>query len=352
MINAIQHIGFGVNDRDRSWSFYRKLGFDVPMSLNQSRASRMEPLVGGDYERKVVIAANLLGGATLEIFQYLSTEPKPYPVDWNWGNPGMSATALKVRDLNKALDLFGDMPESIVSRPTDWPANPSWKAALVKDPDNLLIYLVEIPGMPYSLKLNGNFIGGIVFSTVAVSDMERSLEFYRNVLDYKDIVYDWQGYDPMLSSIPGGNRRMRRVMLKDSRPSTSFYSFYLDRGMIELVEVEGDKGKHIYNARRWGDVGQMEICFDVHDIKATFDELKKRGAEPLLEPNTEDFDMGHGSTAFFAYFKDPDGTMIELAEATKLKITNSIGIDLKKRKPGKALPKWLMKMSRHKRYKD
>ncbi|MCK4231310.1 hypothetical protein KAX21_00040, partial [candidate division WOR-3 bacterium] len=73
MITALQHVGFGVADRERSWAFYRRLGFDVPMSLNQSYASRMEPIVGGDYERKVVIAANLMGGAALELYEYLST---------------------------------------------------------------------------------------------------------------------------------------------------------------------------------------------------------------------------------------------------------------------------------------
>lgn len=352
MINAIQHIGFGVADRDRSWAFYRKLGFDVPMSLNQSYASRMEPLVGGNYERKVVIAANLMGGATLELYEYLSTQPMPLPEKFMWGDPGMNATALKVPNLARALDLFKDTPETIIAGPLNWPAYPSWRAALIKDPDGLLIYLVEIPEMKYSICRKKDSVGGVVFSTIAVTDMKRSLEFYRKILDYSEVVYDWKGEDTMLGSIPGGARPMRRVMLRDPRPSSSFFSFYLDRGMIELVEVEGSKGKHVYEGRRWGDVGQMEVCFDVYDIRATFNELVRRGAKPMLEPNDEDFDMGHGSTALFAYVADPDGTMIEMAEPTKLNITKAIALDLRKRKPGKSFPTWLMKMSRFNRYKE
>lgn len=352
MITAMQHLGFGVADRDRSWVFYRKLGFDVPMSLNQSYASRMEPIVGGDYERKVVIAANLLGGATLELYEYISTDPMPFPADWRWGNPGMSATALKVTEIERALGLFADSTDTIIAGPMPWAANPAWKAALIKDPDNLLIYLVEIPGMKYSLRRDGKRVGGAIFPTIAVTDMERSLRFYRDILDYSQVVYDWKGIDPMLASIPGGDRRMRRVLLHDPRPSISFYSFYLDRGWIELVEVEGEKGPHIYEGRRWGDIGQMEICFDVYDIRATFDELVSRGAKPLLEPNTEDFEMGHGATALFAYFADPDGTIIELAEPTRLNLVKKMGFNLRKRKPGKAFPAWLMKMSRFNRYKD
>lgn len=352
MITALQHVGFGVADRERSWAFYRRLGFDVPMSLNQSYASRMEPIVGGDYERKVVIAANLMGGATLELYQYLSTNPKPFPADWRWGNPGMSATALKVTEIERALGLFANSTDTIIAGPMPWAAKPSWKTALIKDPDNLLIYLVEIPGMKYSLRRDGKRVGGAIFPTIAVTDMERSLRFYRDILEYSQVIYDWKGIDPMLASIPGGDRPMRRVLLHDPRPSTSFYSFYLDRGMIELVETEGRKGAHIYYGRRWGDIGQMEICFDVHDIQGTFDELKRRGAEPLLEPNSEDFEMGHGATALFAYLADPDGTMIELAEPTRLNLVKKIGIDLRKRKPGKVLPRWLMKLVRFNRYKD
>lgn len=352
MITAMQHYGFGVQDRDRSWAFYRKLGFDVPMSLNQSYASRMEPLVGGDYERKVVIAANLLGGATIELYEYTSTEPRPFPVDWRWGDPGMSASALKVPDINRAVELFAESRDTVVADPQPWPPKPEWKAALINDPDGLLLYLIEVPGISYSLRRDAERVGGAIFPTIAVSDMERSLHFYRDILEYKDIIYDWKGNDPMLASIPGGDRSMRRVLLHDPKPPTSFYSFYLDRGWIELVEVEGSKGNHIYHGRRWGDVGQMEICFDVHDIDATFDELKRRGAMPLLAPNTEDFDMGNGSTALFAYFADPDGTMIELAEATQLKLSEKHHIDLRKRKPGKPLPRWLMKMSRFRRYKE
>jgi len=352
VITAMQHYGFGVRDRDRSWKFYRKLGFDVPMSLNRSFASRMEPIVGGDYERKVVIAANLMGGATLELYQYTSTEPRPFPSGWRWGDPGMSASALKVTDLTRALMIFADSAGTVIAGPLPWPAKPEWKAALIKDPDGLLIYLVEIPDMGFSLRRKGDTVGGAIFPTIAVTDMERSLGFYREILDYKEVVYDWKGNDPMLASIPGGTRAMRRVLLHDPRPSTSFYSFYLDRGWIELVRVEGSRGRHVYHGRRWGDIGQMEICFDVYDIQATFDELKRRGAKPLLEPNTEDFDMGHGSTALFAYVADPDGTMIELAEATRLKFTDKLSIDLRKRKPSKPLPAWLMKMSRFKRVKE
>ncbi|MBA7618422.1 hypothetical protein ES703_25748 [subsurface metagenome] len=352
LINVLQHVGIAVSDRDRSWAFYRRLGFDVPMTSDQSYITRLKPLTGGDYERKVVLAGNLMGGATIEIFQFTSTEPVSYSKDWQWGDPGITAMALKVPDLVKALELFKETPDMLVAGPAPWSANPAWKAALLKDPDGLLIYFVEIPGMNYSLRRSTDYVGGIVFASIAVSDMERSLDFYRQVLDYTDVLYDWNGTDPMLSAIPGGERPQRRVMLSDPRPSTSFFSFYLDRGMIELVEVEGSKAPHIFHGRRWGDIGKTEICFDVYDIRSTFEELVRRGAEPVIEPNLEDRDLGLGVSALFGYLADPDGTLIELSEPTRLRLIRKISLDLRKRKPGKAFPAWIMKLSRFNRYKE
>jgi len=348
VINALQHIGIGVADLERSWEFYRKLGFDVPMTTDKSYIPRLAPLTGGNYERRVVFAGNLLGGAAIEIFQFTSTNPQPLSKHWKWGDPGISSIALKVPDLAAAMKLFED--SEIISHPQEWQAKPEWKAALVKDRDGILINLMEIPDISYSLKLPDIQAGGIIFPTVAVSDIERSLTFYRDVLDYSEIVYDWKGVDSTLASIPGGRRKQRRVMLSNPKPSTSFFSFYLDRGMIELVEVRGRKAPHIFYRRRWGDIGITEIGFDVYDIKTTFQELVDNGTESVVEPNVEEDSFEGGASALFGYVADPDNTMIELAEPTRLKITKKLSLNLKKRKPGKPFPKWLMKLSRLNRY--
>lgn len=348
MINALQHIGIGVADLDRSWSFYRRLGFDVPMTMDQSFIPRLSALTGGNYERRVVFAGNLLGGAAIEIFQFTSTKPEPCSNDWKWGDPGISSIALKVPDLESAIKLFDE--SEIISPPGQWLAKPEWNAALLKDPDGISLHLIQIPDLTYSLNLSDVSVGGIIFPTVTVSDIESSVPFYREVLNYSEIVYDWQGIDPALTSIPGGKRKQRRVMLRDPRPSSSFFSFYLDRGFIELVEVEGRKSPHIFHNRRWGDIGITEIGFDVHGIKTTYEDLVKKGAKRVIEPNIEEDSFEGGASALFGYVADPDGTMIELAEPTRLNLTKKLSLNLRKRKPGKPFPSWLMKLSRFNRY--
>jgi hypothetical protein len=47
----------------------------------------------------------------------------------------------------------------------------------------------------------------------------------------------------------------------------------------------------------------------------------------------------------FTYTEDPDGTLIEFVETHKLPILKKLGwfMDMKKRKPGKPLPDWMIK---------
>ncbi len=56
------------------------------------------------------------------------------------------------------------------------------------------------------------------------------------------------------------------------------------------------------------------------------------------------FDMGDAAGQF-AYIEDPDGTLIEFVEAHKVPIVKKLGIaiNLKKRNPEKALPKFILK---------
>ena len=56
----------------------------------------------------------------------------------------------------------------------------------------------------------------------------------------------------------------------------------------------------------------------------------------------------------FTYIEDPDGTLIEFVETHKIPIAKKINwyLDLKKRNPEKALPKWMLKALGLNRVKD
>lgn len=86
--------------------------------------------------------------------------------------------------------------------------------------------------------------------------------------------------------------------------------------MIVLVEARGYEGKPIYEGRRWGDVGIMEMAVEVVEIEDTYKTLLERGAVPFAAP--ADVDMGMGTKGAVAYIKDPDGNPFEMAEAKKI----------------------------------
>jgi hypothetical protein len=56
------------------------------------------------------------------------------------------------------------------------------------------------------------------------------------------------------------------------------------------------------------------------------------------------FDMGEAA-GHFSYIEDPDGTLIEFVETHKVAILKKLGLylNLRKRDPHKALPKWMLR---------
>ncbi|MFO7964957.1 MAG: hypothetical protein R6U50_13625 [Desulfobacterales bacterium] len=85
----------------------------------------------------------------------------------------------------------------------------------------------------------------------------------------------------------------------------------LPSGTIKLIYIEGG-GRHIYDGRAWGDVGCMELCFDVSELQGTVAEMEGKGMDIYLPPVM--MNMGTGSKGFAAYIRDPDGTTVELVE--------------------------------------
>jgi len=352
-IHAIQHIGIGVNDHEKSWKFYRDiLGFVVPVSKAHSEASRMGSLTDGIQKRKVVIALNLLGGAVIEIFQFTSKSVRPRP-KIKWGDTGILGFSLKVRDIEKAAKSLKKAGAEILTKPDHMTPSGSldWKQMFFKDPDGNILSLIQADEMLFSLKRRKANIGGIAVTSIGVSNMDRSLHYYKNVLGYSKIIYDWDGTDSNLSSIPGADKKMRRVMLTKPEGSTSLFRYFFKAGMIELIEVKSESQNRIFNNRGWGDQGIFELCFDVNEIGNTFKNLVNNGASPVLEPNIDAFDMGEETSALFGYVNDPDGLYIEIVEIAGFRIMNGIKFDLRKRGVNKPLSPFLMKMLRFAREK-
>jgi catechol 2,3-dioxygenase-like lactoylglutathione lyase family enzyme len=321
MINAIQHVGIGVQNRDISFDFYNNaLGFSVLMSKSTDNCSGMLPVLGNDETRNVAIALNPHGGALVEIFQYVSRPPVPIPKNVDFTYNGFLYYGLKVKNLKKSLDIIKKHGGSSVTSSMDFSPmkNRGWKTAVFTDPDGIFGILIEYPESNVGYGNGIPRIGGIEYTAIGVSNLKDSVDFYSNILGYDKLLYTYEGSCSEWDTLFGEGRKIKRALLMKSEKAQGQFKHFLRGGMIELIQVEGNRKKHNFDGRKWGDIGFMELCFDVTDIHSTVDEIKNKGIPITVPPHRQN--MGLGTSAEFAYIYDPDGSLIEFADIDKLPV--------------------------------
>ena len=311
MITAFQHVGMGVHDTDRTYEFYRKLmGFRVKLSDQTTYLEEMAPIIGAVVEMRALMAANLRGGAVIELIEHTSTRPMEPPQPVQWGDIGYLELGLKAFKLDQLyLDLKSRGVEFLTPvRSMELSTGGRERYAYLRDPDGLLLQLVEVEGGKKPA------VGGVRHVAIGVSDMEKARAFYRDVLGFGDVLHEFKGRMPELDEVTGG-KEMELAVLGHRPQGESAFAALLERAVVKLVYTPGYKGKVIYEGRRWGDIGLMEMAFDVSDLAGTVSGLIAKGAE-LYHPPTH-VDMGSGTMASFSYIKDPDGNVVEMVEVEK-----------------------------------
>jgi len=347
-ISGIQQIGVGVTDVKKSWKWYREnLGFDIPVVDAPGTAEKMLKYTGGQpQERHAIIAVNIQGGGGLEIWQYLTREPKQADFQIQAGDLGVFAAKIKSSQIKKT---YTDLKEKKVKL----------LSALEKDPKGNKHFFFEDPyGNVFQMvennvifKKSKAFNGGVFGAIIGVTDIEKSIRFYSDVLGFDTIEYHETGVFSDFSGLKRGDKKFDRVLLSHSKPREGAFSNLLGSGQIELIKVYDAEPKKIYEDRFWGDPGFIQICFDVRNMKVFKEHCSKTGFPFTVDSNPEIyetggkiFDMGEAA-GHFTYTEDPDGTLIEFVETHKIPIFKKMGLDLNlmKRKPDKALPDWMLK---------
>lgn len=131
---------------------------------------------------------------------------------------------------------------------------------------------------------------------ITVSDMERSVAFYRDVLgfevtgtgeafDEEDKPLDLQGVHLLSTAMSCGNCQ------------------------IELLQFLSPPG--LAEAPKMSDAGCMHMALAVDDIHAVYDKLLTAGVQVNAPPQKDD--SGY-EWSYWMFFKDPDGTMIEVVQ--------------------------------------
>jgi len=347
-ISGIQQIGIGVGKAREAFNWYRvNFGMDLVFFEDAAVAKLMLPYTGGKPRaRHAILALNMNGGGGMEIWQYTERTPEPPAFTPEPGDLGISVAKIKCANAAATEKNFRARGLNVLTATSKRPDGNSH--FFVRDPWNNLFEVVEAADWFSNPGKSGN--GGVYGAIIGVSDMERSIRFYMNVLGFNQIMYDQTGQFRDMKGIAGGE--YRRVLLTHPEKRKGPFSRLLGDAEIELIQLLDKKPRKIFENRFWGDLGYIHLCFDVNGME----DLKKFCASkghPFTVDSSGSFDMGEAAGAF-SYIEDPDGTLIEFVEPYKLPIVKKWGwhLDFRKRNnPAKPLPSFLLKALKLRRKK-
>ncbi len=348
IISGIQQVGIGVTDAEGAWAWYRKnFTMDVPVFKDAAEAKLMTRYTSGKVEsRYAILAINMRGGGGFEIWQYTSKTPLKAAVDYTLGDTGIYAAKLKSDNIDEKYAGLKANGANLITEPCIAPDGR--KHFFVTDPYGNIFEIVESTSWFKSGKAKN---GGVAGCVMGVSDMDKAIPLYRDVLGYS-VVYDTTDIFKDFNGVPGGSDKFRRVLLRGTQSGKGNFGRLLGTTEIELVQVAGRTPRKMFADRNWGDLGFIHVCFDVNGMKELAKKAEAAGF-PFTVDSSTSFDMGKAAGQF-TYIEDPDGTLIEFVETHKIPIFEKIGwyLSLKNRNPEKPLPNWMVGMLALNRVKD
>ena len=139
---------------------------------------------------------------------------------------------------------------------------------------------------------------GLHHTGYTVSDLERSVAFYRDVLGCEVIATQEKegGYLAAIVGYPGAHVRMAHLRVPE------------DGHVIELFEYVSPTGERPPLEVR--NVGTSHLCFVVDDLRRVHAELSEQGVDFVSAPVEVDTGINRGG--YGVYLRDPDGITVEL----------------------------------------
>jgi catechol 2,3-dioxygenase-like lactoylglutathione lyase family enzyme len=140
---------------------------------------------------------------------------------------------------------------------------------------------------------------GVHHTSRTVSDVDRSLEFYRDLLGMR-VVVDTPMEGPMLErevALPGA--RLRFVLLETGADT-----------YLELLQYSFPEGAPLSADAKPADVGAHHVALLVDDISAAHETLSAAGVRFTYPPQEVDAGAFRGHRTAYCY--DPDGLIVEL----------------------------------------
>ncbi|MGQ0738080.1 MAG: VOC family protein [Bacteroidota bacterium] len=341
LITGIQQVGIGVPDADAAKLFYKNdFGMNVKVFDDVAASALMTKYTGNEtHQRRAILSMNLAGGGGFEIWQFLHRQPQFPQQSLQLGDPGIFAVKIKTQNIKAAYHYFENSGHTSLS-PVFVSADDRYHFWIKDQLDN---WFNVTEGNSW-FKKHTTHCGGVQGAVIGVSNIEKALHFYADVLGISEKIFDRKG---LVTDMPGqqNNRQQyHRVLLRKKTGSSGAFSKLLGDVEIELVQALDTDNTPVYKNRYWGDCGFIHLCFDVTDMDTLKQRCEEAGYQFTVDSQSS-YSM-EKAAGRFCYVEDSDGTLIELVETHKVPVIKKLGwyINLKKRKTCKPLPGWMIRL--------
>ena len=330
------------------WKWYAEMfHFDVRVLEDESEVNLRQRYTGGEAVRRhACVAINMQGGGAIELWQYTDRQPQALLFDAQVGDLGIFMVKLKCHNIQEYHEEISAKCDTVTPVVTDPRGLPTF---YLFDPEGNCLQVVEDNTVFID---EGHYSGGVVGAVVGVSDMEKAMTVYREILGYDELVYDKHGTFQDWHTLPGGLQGYRRVLLRKLKQDEGHFSEFYGPSVIELVQALDRAPRKRYEGRLFGDPGFCEISFEAVHLRELEDICRQKGYSFTIDSSVEHSLYNMGDASFhFAVMEDADGTLINFVEIHKLPILPKLNIhmDMTRRDSSKPVPRFLfhlMKLNR------
>jgi catechol 2,3-dioxygenase-like lactoylglutathione lyase family enzyme len=310
LVKSVDAVGLTVSDMDRSVEFFSKV-------LLFEKVSDVE-VVGSEYERlqgvfgvRMRVVRMRLSDELIELTEYLAPKGRPIPVDSRSNDQWFQHIAIVVSDMDKA---YQELRAHKVRHTSTGPQRiPDWnkaaagiKAFYFRGPDGHNLELIYFPpgkGDPKWQRTNGRLFLGIDHTAIAVSDTDRGLQFYRDILGMK-LAGESENYgteQEHLNHVFGSRVRISGLKAQ-SGPGVEFLEYLTPRD-----------GRRTPPDTRANDLWHWQTAMRVGRVEAAAEKLKAGRAHFVSPSVTTIPDRALGINKAFLV-RDPDGHGVQLIE--------------------------------------
>jgi len=310
IVKSVDTVGMTVSDVDRSVEFFSNVLAFEKLSDVEVAGSEYERLEGVFGSRMKIVRMKL-GEEIIELTEYLAPKGRSIPADSRSNDQWFQHIAIVVSDMDKAYQRLRDYKVHHTStgpqRLPDWnKAAAGIKAFYFKDPDGHNLELIYFPagkGSPKWQATNGRLFLGIDHTAIAVSDTDRSLQFYRDLLGMK-LAGESENYgteQEHLNNVFGSRVRISGLRAK-SGPGVEFLDYLTPRD-----------GRPAPPDTRANDLWHWQTAMRVGRADAAAEKLKAGGGRFVSPDVTTLRDQALGIGKGFLV-RDPDRHGLQLIE--------------------------------------